>query len=151
MNEWNAALREGPNIIGGPFVGGNYWSDYLGVDTDGDGIGDTDLPYDATGSIHVGGDSLPLVEPQPKLAFIRGDCNNNGVFDGLGDGLEALNYQFVLGFPEPGCLAACDTNHNNVFSGISDALMILDAQFLPGSPVPDPPWPSCGTEAPGAD
>jgi len=35
---------------------GNYWSDYSGTDTDGDGIGDTRLP-------HKGLDSHPLIEP----------------------------------------------------------------------------------------
>jgi len=39
---WNTNKTAGPNIIGGPFIGGNYYSDWIGTDENKDGF--TDMP-----------------------------------------------------------------------------------------------------------
>jgi len=58
-NSWNITKIAGTNIIGGLWLGGNYWSDYNGFDVDGDRLGDTNIPYNSQGSIKNGGDYLP--------------------------------------------------------------------------------------------
>ena len=51
---WNTTKKGGTNIVGGPNIGGNYWNNYTGTDSDSDGIGDTGVPFGP-------GDYLPLV------------------------------------------------------------------------------------------
>lgn len=64
-NRWNITKTPGWNILGGSYLGGNWWSDYTGDDVDADGLGDTGTPHNSSGGIVTGGDYLPLVgEPE---------------------------------------------------------------------------------------
>jgi len=66
-NTWNISKTLGTSIIGSSYLGGNYWSDYTGKDLGDDGLGDTNLPYNASGEIVNGGDWLPLVKPEETI------------------------------------------------------------------------------------
>ena len=62
LQDWNITKTSGTNIINGAWFGGNYWDEYTGNDTDNDGLGDTDTPYNPSyiaGGIF--GDYHPLV------------------------------------------------------------------------------------------
>jgi parallel beta-helix repeat protein len=50
---WNKQRAPGKNIIGGGWIGGNWWHDYNGIDVDGDGLGEIPhgpFPYGQIGS-----------------------------------------------------------------------------------------------------
>jgi len=58
-NDYNESKTSGVNMIYGPYIGGNYYHDYTGQDTDGDGLGNT--PY-RVNEYSDNRDYLPLVD-----------------------------------------------------------------------------------------
>lgn len=83
-------------------------------------------------------------------AFLRGDCNSDGVVDAISDAQTLLLFNFGS-TEEPLCFAACDANGDGDFRGdVSDAVFLLVWQFLAGN-APGAPFPDCGTSSTAAD
>jgi parallel beta-helix repeat protein len=91
------------------FLEGNIWSDYIGVDFDGDGIGDTDVPWHDL-------DMYPLVTDDfdndglsyyGELVIGTDPDNADTDFDQISDGLEWRFY-----FTNP----LCDDSDNDLFT-----------------------------------
>ncbi len=80
-NRWNITKTPGINIIGGSYLGGNYWSDYTGVDLDGDGIGDK--PYDIPGGNNE--DRYPLIKPRNLKIEIEGGFGITIIITNIGN------------------------------------------------------------------
>ena len=127
-----------------------------------DGALQATLPGDATSFVsdpaapgpHVlstepvlGGDTLAADCCQVTLVhFRRGDCDGDGAFNGLLDGLRALNFQFIPGTAMPACFEACDADGDGIFNGLVDGIRILNTRFIPGTIPPPAPGLSCGPD-----
>ncbi len=64
---WNISPTKGKNIVGNGHLGGNFWSDYIGVDIDGDGLGDTKVPHKDGPKCMGDFSPLVLVERGPDI------------------------------------------------------------------------------------
>ena len=76
-NSWNITKHTGPNIIGGLYRGGNYYSDYTGTDTNGDGFGE--VSYNITGGNNV--DYLPLARESANSISSCREINVSGEYN----------------------------------------------------------------------
>ena len=84
VNTWNISQSLGPNILGGTYYGGNNWSNYGGVDANGDGFGDT--AYVVTGV----SDNLPLVSAYTQTYVLNYVAGDNGSI--LGTSTQIINH-----------------------------------------------------------
>jgi parallel beta-helix repeat protein len=117
-NIWNLTEKtEGINIIGGYYLGGNYWVDYTGVDEDGDVLGDTLLPYNCSGNIATGGDYLPLAVPVATITSPRETAQcPHGPIDIMGYAWDPVNFDhYTLEYREFGN----ETTWTEIFNGTS--------------------------------
>jgi polyhydroxybutyrate depolymerase len=87
---------------------------------------------------------LEATPVEPRRAFVRGDCNDDGDVSGsVSDAVFLLQFNFTGGAAPP-CLAACDANGDGAVLGeVTDAVYTLRFNFL-GGPAPPAPFPGCG-------
>ncbi|MCX9009740.1 MAG: right-handed parallel beta-helix repeat-containing protein [Candidatus Methanoperedens sp.] len=130
-NIWNIRKTAGTNVIGGSWLGGNYWSDYAGEDINGDGLGETLIPYNSE-NITNGGDNLPLVRTS-VFHVVTGigfsDMNRNGVRDAGEEGLENWTIQLKGTEKHTGRIvkrtAITGTSGNYVFADLKPGIYII--------------------------
>lgn len=136
-NAYNTAKTEGENIVGGSYLGGNFWAEPEGtgfsdtaVDADGDGIADSE--YRISQSIYS--DQLPLIssskpqQPGPPVANFK--MNNS-------DGSAPLPVQFTdlsentdswgWDFESDGKIDSTEENPVHVFTTIGTYTVTLSA------------------------
>ncbi len=106
---------------------GNYWSQYHGVDNDGNSIGDT--PYIINENNK---DNYPLMVP-----YIQGDITGStGYPDGIVDILDVatIAYLFGVNYPDPAYDSKCDLNQDQKI----DVIDVATAAINFGKTVPPP-------------
>ena len=82
--------------------GGNYWSDYNGTDSNGDGIGDTPYVIDSNNQ-----DNYPLMSP-----YLYADVNHDGVVNMRDIGLCCSAFGSQSG--DPNWNPHCDINGDGI-------------------------------------
>lgn len=142
--DWSIIPEFGVNILGGPFIGGNYWANSQGnfTDPDGDGIG---TPFNVSGNFStVYGDQIdeaPLMTAQPSACDSCSSCDS--AIDGASvNDIIFLNASILNSGAQP-CIDMDNTNNNitfncygNILDGIDSGSSGSRGFYLHGNPPP---------------
>ena len=123
-------LNENTWLYGGEY--GNFWSNYWGIDENGDGLGDTDLPHEDV-------DSYPIVDPSVITCFWVLPWPSNYLLPVGGDFWSADSYVWLVWRSELpfakaevtdplGNMLSRDTNEIGL-----DAFFVEDNSWAPGT------------------
>jgi len=129
-NSWNTIKHAGKNIVGGDFLGGNYWGDYSGPDENEDGLGDNSY---SIGGISGAVDRWPLVSPG-LLDMSAGKFNpEKALLAPQGRAFIATQVKLAL---QPDVLSSTEvTTMTFTFKGSSDLIHLLYQPRLYREPV----------------
>lgn len=136
-NAYNTAKTEGENIVGGSYLGGNFWAEPGGtgfsdtaVDEDGDGIADSG--YRLSQSIYS--DQLPLIsssrshQPGPPVAnFKMNNSNGSAPFSVQFTDLSENTDSWRWDFESDGKVDSTEENPVHVFTTIGTYTVTLSA------------------------
>ncbi|MDQ1276089.1 MAG: hypothetical protein QG610_1664, partial [Euryarchaeota archaeon] len=162
---WNGSLTEGTNIIGGPYIGGNYWAKPDGtgfsqtaVDANGDGIADSayaisEKNYDYLPLTAVYNPVLPVFDFKANVtsgtaplvvlftASGTGGSSASWLWD-FGDGINskhAMNATHT--FTDPGSYKVSLTVENSAGNSTvikTNYIVVTDSDVVvPGAPIAD--------------
>jgi len=91
-NTWNITKTSGTNIYGGPFLGGNYWSDYTGKDTNNDGLGD--IVYIIPGGLNKDNKPLTIKSKSSSISIATSNRKPNADINGPYIGITGVALTF---------------------------------------------------------
>ncbi|NJD54076.1 MAG: hypothetical protein FIB07_14570 [Candidatus Methanoperedens sp.] len=138
-NTWNTTKTQGTNIIGGSYLGGNFWANPNGTgfsqtcsDSDKDGICNSLYILDSNNT-----DLLPLASPSLIAGIISGykinDTNGNGKWDAGEAGIQGWN--ITLKNVTTGKIIASNLTDNNgfyIFANLANGIYNVTEEIRTG-------------------